>query len=137
MIDIIIDDIKNIIKSDDCKAVYSAFDSIPYYCKSSEISTYVGVSSFETKRPIYTADTVFLPFYSTIRLDVTAPASYSADVLFRFFDEFILPRLNDSKYNIWEMKSLIIRPDTNLKKLVLKCEFNISGIFRKERQNVN
>lgn len=132
MIDKIIQDIKNIITSDTYKAVYSSFDSIPYYSKNSEISTYVGISEFETKTPIYALNTIFIPFSAAAEISLAAPMDCSADVLFTFFSDFIMSKLGDSDYHMREIKSLIIKPDTNIKKLVLKCEFCISGMIRKE-----
>jgi len=131
MIDTIIRNIIDILKSDSYKAVYSAFDNIPYYSKENQICTYIGISEFDTKTPVYALSTVFIPFSSVIEISLTAPQDSSADILFSFFSS-IMSKLGDSDYHINEIKGISIKPDTNIRKLVLKSSFSISGIFRKE-----
>lgn len=132
MIDTIINNIRNSLVSSDYNAVYSAFDSIPYYSKNNGFSTYIDIPEFETHTPVYALNTVFIPFSAVAEISVNAPADCSAESLFSFFSEYILPRLNDSDYHIYEVKKITLRPDTNIKKLVLKYSFRIDGIFRKE-----
>lgn len=132
MIDNIIKNIKSLLLSDDYKAVYSSFDNIPYYNKNKGISTYIGIPEFETRNPIYALNTVFIPFSGCLEISVAASLDCSADSLFSFFGEYILPRLSDSEFHIYEVKKITLKPDTNIKRLVLKCQLRISGIFRKE-----
>lgn len=132
MIETIINNIRNSLISSDYKNVYSAFDSIPYYSKNSGILTYINVTEFETYNPVYAPDVIFIPFSAVVEINVNAPADCSAEILFRFFSEYILPKLNDSDYHIHKVKKISLKPDTNLKKLVLKYSFCMEGIFRKE-----
>ncbi|MDE5946633.1 MAG: hypothetical protein K2G63_04930, partial [Oscillospiraceae bacterium] len=81
---------------------------------------------------VYSVDTIFIPFSAIVEISVTDSLNSPAENLFEFFNKNILSRLNNSIYNYPEIKKLVIKPDTNLKRLVLQCEFNISGIFRKE-----
>lgn len=132
MINTIINNIRDLLISSDYKAVYSAFDSIPYYSKGNETSTYIGLPEFETRNPVYALNTIFIPFSAVAEISVNAPADSSAEKLFAFFTGYIIPRLNNSDYHIYDVKKITLKPDTNLKKLVLKCDFRISGVFRKE-----
>lgn len=133
MIDTLINNIRNSLISSDYKDVYSAFDSIPYYSKNNNvISTYVNIPEFETHTPVYALNTVFIPFSAVAEISVNAPADCSAENLFAFFSEYILPKLNDSDYHIYEVRKITLKPDTNIRKLVLKYNFRIEGIFRKE-----
>jgi len=136
MIDTVINNIKNSLINNNCKAVYSAFDAVPYYSKNNEISTYIGMQEFETHIPIYSLNTVFIPFSAVAEISVHAPAEFSADKLFAFFSNYILSALNNSDYHIYEFKKITVKPDTNLKKLILKCDFCLSGIFRKENSSL-
>lgn len=133
MINTIIQNIKNVIMTDDYKSVYSSFDNIPYYNKNKEIATYIGMKEFQTRKTVYSLNTIFIPFSAIAEISVTAPLDSSAENLLEFFDKNIMEKLNNSIYHNPEIKKLAIKPDTNIKKLVLQCEFNISGIFRKEK----
>lgn len=132
MINTIIQNIKNVITTDDYKSVYSSFDNIPYYNKNKEISTYIGIKEFQTRKTVYSVNTIFIPFSAVAEISVTAPLDSSAETLLEFFDKNIMKKLNNSIYHYPEIKKLVIKPDTNIKRLVLQCEFKISGIFRKE-----
>ena len=129
----IISDIMAAFADKEVDHVYSAFDARAVARKGSSYFTVVGISSFESTAPIYSQYTVFVPFRAEIEINVTAPEKFSMVQLLGYYDEKIDPVIRDMDSMTCRLKSMDVRFDRNIQRLVLKVKFSAGGISSAER----
>lgn len=133
----IISEIISALEKNGINNVYSAFDAMPIAYKKHDIFIVIALDGFESMTPIYSQYNVFIPFKAEISLSITAPTDASAEKLYDYFDEQILPVFRDITTLMCSLKKVNVKFDSNINRLVLKTTFSASGINRIERSDVN
>lgn len=129
----IIDSVVNALRGNGADEVYSAFDAKPVEKKNHGIFTTVGISAFESTTPIYTYNMIYLPFKAEIEINVTAPAQFSAEELYSFYDSSIQPAVHELEGLSCSLKKLTLRFDSNVQRLVLCVKLSAGGMTKIER----
>ncbi len=129
----IIDSVVNALRGNGADEAYSAFDAKPVEKKNHGIFTTVGISAFESTTPIYAYNMIYLPFKAEIEINVTAPAQFSAEKLYSFYDSSIQPAVHELEGLSCSLKKLTLRFDSNVQRLVLCVKLSAGGVTKIER----
>lgn len=133
MLKTILSQITDELKNAGVSEVYTAFDNIPMDKKGREIFTVVGIDGFESSAPIYSEYTIFLPFKAEVGISLIAPLSMDMARLYGVFDSDIMPLIDRLGSLTCSLRNITIKNDANIKRLVLKARFSVSGISKLER----
>lgn len=113
--------------------VYSAFDAVDIQRKPRSIFTVIDVSSFESGTPIYSQYTVYLPFKAELAIRITAPECWTMEQLYSYFDRYIAPAAESMSGLNCSMRSITMKPDSNINRLVMTVKLSAGGVIRTER----
>lgn len=133
MLKSILSQISDELKKGGIREVYTAFDSIPIDKKGSGIYTVASIESFESAAPIYSEYHIFLPFKAEAGISLIAPQTMNMAQLYEYFDSNILPLMDRLGSLTCSMKGITMKNDSNIRRLVLKVGFSVSGISQLER----
>lgn len=135
MLKTILSQIVSSLKSNGVSEAYTVFDAIPVSRKG-EIYTVASVEGFESTAPIYSDLRIFLPFKAEAGISVIAPVSAGMAELYDYFDSFILPIIEQMGSLTASLKSVSMKKDSNINRLVLKANLSVSGICQLERSDL-
>lgn len=116
-------------------AVYSSFDAVSLRRKEKGIFTVVGMSAFESMKPIYSKYTVYVPFTAEAEIKVTAPESWSMLSLYNYYEQKLEPAILSFSDLNFKVKGAAIKPDSNIQRLVLTVTVSVSGVNKIERSD--
>lgn len=133
MLKTILSQITDELKNAGVSEVYTAFDNIPMDKKCGGIFTVAGIDSFESSAPIYSEYTIFLPFRAEAGISLIAPLSMDMARLYDVFDSEVMPLMDRLGSLTCSLRNITMKNDANIKKLVLKARFSVSGISKLER----
>ncbi|MBQ8959597.1 MAG: hypothetical protein IJ071_00015 [Ruminococcus sp.] len=131
----IISDVKSRLAQAGVRNVFTAFDALPVD-KKGECFTVVGVSSLSVEAPIKAPMTVYFPIRAEVEITLLAPESWSLEQIYGLFCEKIEPVLLELSGLTTRLKSLSLRPDSNLHRTVLKAVVFAGGIRTVERSSL-
>lgn len=131
----LIDEAAGKLRESGASHVYSAFDAVDIQKKPRSIFTIIDVSSFESGTPIYSQYTVYLPFKAELNLRITAPECWTMEQLYSYFDRYIAPAAEAMSDLNCSMRSVTMKPDSNIKRLVMTVKLSAAGIIRTERSS--
>lgn len=135
MLKTILSQITEELKNAGISEVYTAFDNIPMDKKGICIFTVAGIESFESSAPIYSEYSIFLPFKAEAGISLIAPLSMNMAQLYDVFDREVMPLIKNLGSLTCSLRNITIKNDANIKKLVLKARFSVSGISKLERSS--
>ena len=135
MINSIIKEIIEKLSAKGLKEVYSTYDAVPLERKSRNFFTVIGLDTFESQQPIYSPETVFIPYKAEIFINVTAPESYSMRKLYEYFSGNIKPVIMENSGLDFYIKKVSMKHDTQVSRLVLTAEISVTGIEKYERNS--
>ncbi|MCR4888021.1 MAG: hypothetical protein K5979_02415 [Ruminococcus sp.] len=115
--------------------VYFAFDTVPVSSKGSFI-TVIGAKSYEAMTPVYSQYTIFIPFRTELEVILSAPERCTMSQVYGYFEEKVLPAINGISGLSSSLSSLVIKHDTNMKRLVLTAGIKAGGVQRIERESL-
>ena len=115
--------------------VYSAFDAVDIQKKGRSIFPVIDVSSLECSTPIYSLSTIYLPFKAELSLRITAPECWTMEQLYDYFDQYIAPAVEAMSDLNCSLRSLTLKPDSNIRRLVMTVKMSAGGIIRTERSS--
>ena len=133
MLNTVIREIAAALSDRGASPVYSAFDAADIRRKGSGVFTVVEVRSLESFSPIYSALSIFLPFKAEASIRVTAPRDWDMKLLYAYFDDHIAPAIGDMSSLTSSLRSLSLKQDSNIGRLVLTATLSVSGVVRSER----
>lgn len=133
MINSIINEVVEKLSASGLKEVYSAYDAVPVERKSRSFYTIIGLDSFESQQPVYSPETVFIPYKAEIFINVTAPESYSMRKLYEYFSGNIKPVIMENTGIDFYIKKVSMKHDTQISRLVLTAKISVTGIENYER----
>ncbi|MBQ6180208.1 MAG: hypothetical protein IJK31_00790 [Ruminococcus sp.] len=116
--------------------VYSAFDAVDIQKKTRSIFTVIDVSSFESSTPIYSLTTVYLPFKAELLFRVTAPECWTMEQLYEYFDQYIAPAVETMSDMNCSLRSITLKPDSNINRLVMNVRISAGGVIKTERSTI-
>ncbi len=133
MLRCILDELTAAIKITGFNDVYTIFDNIPVSKKG---SCYIiaGIEGLEFSVPVYSQYNVYMPFSAKAVLSLAAPPDTSAEKLYSCFEQYILKAMDGSGSLNCRLKALTVKNDGNLRRLILRSEFEVSGIRITERE---
>jgi hypothetical protein len=133
MMKTILSDITENLEKNGLKEVYSAFDSIPIERKGGGIFAVVSVDSFESSTPIYSYSMICLPFKAETGISLVAPRTMNLSELYGYFDKYVLPLTDGAGSMTCHLEGVTVKNDANIRKLVLKVKFSVTGMCCIER----
>ena len=128
----IIDDIKRRLMEAGVRNVYTAFDALPVDRKG-ECFTVVGVSSLNVEAPIMAPLTVYFPIRAEVEITLLAPENWSLEQLYGLFCQKVEPVLLEMSGMTTRLKSLALKPDSNLHRIALKATVSAAWVRKVER----
>lgn len=131
MLETIISTVKAELEKSGVPHVYSAFDCIPAGKRTGNIFTIVDIGSFESSTPIYTLNTVYIPYKAEVSLRITAPEKCSADDIYRYYDSYISTITSGIS---GRLVGMTVKYDSNIRRLVMTVRISLGGIIRTERR---
>ena len=131
----IVNQVTKTLKDGGARGVYSAFDAQPVG-KKGEFFTVIGIRSFETLNPVYSAFTVYFPFRADIEIKVFSPEDSPLERLYSYYDENIEKSVGGMSGLGCRLSSLSVKHDSNINRLVLTCVMSANGIKKVERRGI-
>lgn len=133
MLRCILDELTDTIKTTGFNDVYTIFDNIPVNKKG---SCYIiaGIEGLEFSIPVFSQYNVYMPFSAKTVVSLAASPDTSAEKLYSAFEQYILKALDNADNLNCRLKSLSVKNDRNLRRLILRSEFEVSGIRITERE---
>ncbi len=135
MLNSIIERVARELRAFGAEPVYSAFDAVPADKKSKEIYTIVGVEAFESSAPVYSPYIVYIPFKADISIKVTAPRDCPMSRLYDYYSSTAAIAVGELSGLSCSLKSLNVKFDSNIGRLVLTAILSAGGITRIERSD--
>jgi hypothetical protein len=135
MLKTIVSQLAEELENNGVEQVYTCFDNIPIWDKTSGIFTVVGIEGFESSAPIYSEYCVYVPFKAEAAITLLASQSTAMSQLYTFFDEKIFPIVKSMGSMDCALKNLTMKNDSAINRITLKIKFSVSGISRIERGN--
>lgn len=89
------------------------------------------IGSFESSTPIYTLNTVYIPYKAEVSLRITAPEKCSADDIYRYYDSYISMITSGIS---GRLVGMTVKYDSNIRRLVMTVRISLGGIIRTERR---
>lgn len=136
MLKTVVEKIHAELNSNGVENVYTCFDNIPISSKGNGIFTVVGVEEMESSAPIFSQYTIFLPFKAVASVSLIAPKNFSMAQLYQYWDDNIIPIIHNIASLTCGVKSITIKPDSNINKLTFKVKLSVSGIHQMTRSDV-
>lgn len=130
MLETIINSVKSELEKSGAANVYSAFDCVPIEKRAGGIFTVVDVCSFESSAPIYTLDTLYIPYKAGVAIKITAPADCSMTDIYSYYDRYIGTSIAGAS---GKLGGMTVKFDSNIHRLVMTVKVSLSGIIRAER----
>ena len=136
MLKTIVEKIHTELVSNGVENVYTCFDNIPISSKGSGIFTVVGVEEIESSAPIFSQYTIFLPFKAVASISLIAPKNFTMAQIYQYWDDNIIPLIRNISSLTCGIKSISIKPDSNINKLTLKVKLSVSGNHQMTRSGL-
>lgn len=133
MLNKILSDIIGCIKGNDINYVFSTYDGKNVEKKPNDIVITVGIGEFNMKKPVYSDEYSSYPYKITAEISITAPYWCSADRLYEILCNVVIDRLTASDMNFDSIKSVSVKNDSKLKRIVYNSEIMLSGIYSIKR----
>ena len=131
MLETIISSVKAELEKAGTPNVYSAFDNVPIEKRSGNIYTVVDICSFESSSPIYSLNTVYIPYKAGVSLRITAPESSDMTDIYSYYDRYIGASAAGASGSL---SGMTVKYDSNIRRLVMTVKVSLSGIIRAERR---
>lgn len=132
MLGTIINSIKSELEKVGATGVYSAFDNVPLEKRAGNIFTVVDICAFESTAPIYSLDTVYIPYTAAAAIRITAPESCTMTDIYTYYDKYISAAIAGASGNL---SGMTVKFDSNIRRLVMTVKVSLSGIIKAERSN--
>ncbi|MBE6862253.1 MAG: hypothetical protein E7497_05065 [Ruminococcus sp.] len=136
MLKAIISQIKEILAENGVKNVYTAFDNIPISQKPSDIFTVVSVGALESRNPVFSQYSIYVPFTADAEISLIASKNSAMTELYDYFEKYILPLARKLASNKSVLKNIAVKYDSNMGRFVMKTIFSASGMVTMERSGL-
>ena len=133
MLETIINSVKSELEKAGATSVYSAFDCVPLEKRAGNIFTVVDICAFESSAPIYSLNTVYVPYTAVAALRITAPENCSMTDIYSYYDRYIGASVTGASGRI---SGMTVKFDSNIRRLVMTVKVSLSGIIKAERSAV-